>query len=113
MARSDPLGSGMVEQIGIKPVRVGPLAGFIPLFDPPEVLDNAQNAAGLTPDEAGDEVATNGQVGNLQLSPRGRGRPRQLPEDPDGRLFRAEHACPVRVTVRIRTGCFIHRRPAA
>ena len=43
----------------------GPPLRFTPLFDPPEVLDKMQNDAGLTPDE----VATNGQVGHLQLSP--------------------------------------------
>ena len=35
---------------------------------PPEVLDNVQNVAGLSPANAGGEVATNGQVGNLGLS---------------------------------------------
>ena len=41
---------------------------------PPEVLDNVQNVAGLTPAQAAAQgvsgvVATNGQVGNLQLTP--------------------------------------------
>ncbi len=49
-------------------LRVGPPAGFTPIFPPPEVLDNVQNAAGVTPDNAGDEVSNNGQVGNLGLS---------------------------------------------
>ena len=50
-------------------LRVGPPSGYTPLFEPPEVLDNVQNVAGLSPDEAGDDVANNGQVGNLGLTP--------------------------------------------
>jgi cytochrome c peroxidase len=52
----------------------GPPAGYAPLFPPPEVLDNVQNVAGLTPAQAAGMgvsgvTATNGQVGNLQLTP--------------------------------------------
>ena len=47
----------------------GPPAGYTRLFPPPEVLDNVQNVAGRTPADAGADVATNGQVGNLQLTP--------------------------------------------
>ena len=57
----------------------GPPAGYTPLFPPPEVIDNVQNVAGLTPDQAGSlppppdpapspPVAVNGQIGNLQLT---------------------------------------------
>ena len=47
--------------------------GYLRLFPPPEVLDNVQNVAGLTPAEAADmgvagTTATNGQVGNLGLT---------------------------------------------
>jgi cytochrome c peroxidase len=49
-------------------LRVGPPAGFTRLFPPPEVLDNVQNVAGVTPAQATAAVASNGQVGNLQLS---------------------------------------------
>ena len=61
---------------------VGPPAGYTPIFPPPESMEfpaNVQNIAGLTPAEftaqhprPGDEgtVAVNGQVGNLQLTPR-------------------------------------------
>ena len=51
-----------------KPDPYGGLVGT-PLWPTPEVTDNLQNAAGLTPANAGNTVATNGQVGNLQLSP--------------------------------------------
>ncbi len=52
-------------------LRVGPPAGYTRLFAPPEVLDNVQNVAGLTPAQAAGSavVATNGQVGNLGLTP--------------------------------------------
>ncbi len=55
-------------------LRNGPPAGYTPLLPPPEVLDNVQNVAGLTPAQAAAQgvsgvVATNGQVGNLQLTP--------------------------------------------
>jgi cytochrome c peroxidase len=55
-------------------LRNGPPAGTTPLLPPPEVLDNVQNVAGLTPAQAAAQgvsgvVATNGQVGNLQLTP--------------------------------------------
>ena len=46
-------------------------AGYTRLFPPPEVLDNVQNVEGRTPANAGPDVANNGQVGNLQLSPQG------------------------------------------
>ncbi len=49
-------------------LRVGPPRGFTPLFPPPEVLDNVQNVAGVTPENATGDVASNGQVGNLGLS---------------------------------------------
>ncbi len=54
-------------------LRNGPPAGYTPLLPPPEVLDNVQNVAGLTPAQAAaagvsGTVATNGQVGNLQLT---------------------------------------------
>jgi hypothetical protein len=49
-------------------LRKGPLAGFTPLFPPPEVLDNVQNVAGVTPAQATGATESNGQVGNLQLS---------------------------------------------
>jgi cytochrome c peroxidase len=42
---------------------------FTPLFPPPEVLDNVQNVAGVTPAQATAATESNGQVGNLQLSP--------------------------------------------
>jgi len=50
-------------------LRVGPPSGYTPLFAPPEVLDNVQNAAGVAPGDAGDDVDNNGQVGNLGLTP--------------------------------------------
>jgi hypothetical protein len=61
---------------------VGPPAGYRPVFPPPESMEfpaNVQNIAALTPAEfaaqhprPGDEgpVAANGQVGNLQLTPK-------------------------------------------
>jgi cytochrome c peroxidase len=50
-------------------LRNGPPAGYTPLLPPPEVLDNVQNVAGLTPAQGVSGVtATNGQVGNLQLT---------------------------------------------
>jgi cytochrome c peroxidase len=49
-------------------LRKGPPAGFSPLFPPPEVLDNVQNVAGVTPAQATGATESNGQVGNLQLS---------------------------------------------
>jgi cytochrome c peroxidase len=54
-------------------LRNGPPAGYTPLFAPPEVLDNVQNVAGLTPYQAAamgvsGTTATNGQVGNLGLT---------------------------------------------
>jgi hypothetical protein len=50
-------------------LRKGPPTGFTPLFPPPEVLDNVQNVAGVTPAQATAATESNGQVGNLQLSP--------------------------------------------
>jgi cytochrome c peroxidase len=55
-------------------LRNGPPSGCTAIFPPPEVLDNVQNVAGLTPAQAAAQgvsgvVATNGQVGNLQLTP--------------------------------------------
>jgi len=49
-------------------LRKGPPAGYTPLFPPPEVLDNVQNVAGVPPSQATDQTASNGQVGNLQLT---------------------------------------------
>ena len=49
-------------------LRGGPPAGYMPIFPAPEVLDNAQNVSGMSPDNAGDDVASNGQVGNLGLT---------------------------------------------
>jgi cytochrome c peroxidase len=54
-------------------LRNGPPAGTTRLIAPPEVLDNVQNVAGLTPDDAAaqgvaGDTPTNGQVGNLGLS---------------------------------------------
>jgi hypothetical protein len=46
----------------------GPPAGYTALFPPPEVLENVQNVAGVTPAEAAAVTESNGQVGNLQLS---------------------------------------------
>src|ERR1700675_1328714 len=49
-------------------LRNGPPAGYTRLLPPPEVLDNVQNVAGVTPAQATAATASNGQVGNLQLS---------------------------------------------
>jgi cytochrome c peroxidase len=54
-------------------LRMGPPAGYTPLFPPPEVLDNVQNVAGYTPAQAmaagtTGVTAYNGQVGNLGLT---------------------------------------------
>jgi cytochrome c peroxidase len=53
---------------------VGPPTGFTAIWPPPEVLDNVQNVAGLTPAQAAAAgttgvTAQNGQVGNLGLTP--------------------------------------------
>ena len=40
----------------------------MPLFPPPEVLDNVQNVVGVTPSQSTSATESNGQVGNLQLS---------------------------------------------
>ena len=49
-------------------LRVGPPSGYTALFAPPEVLDNVQNVSGMTPDSAGSDISSNGQVGNLGLT---------------------------------------------
>jgi cytochrome c peroxidase len=54
-------------------LRNGPPIGFTAIWPPPEVLDNVQNVAGLTPAQAAamgvsGVTATNGQVGNLGLT---------------------------------------------
>ena len=49
-------------------LRKGPPAGYIPLFPPPEVLDNIQNVTGVPPSQATTATESNGQVGDLQLS---------------------------------------------
>jgi cytochrome c peroxidase len=49
-------------------LRKGPPSGYIPLFPPPEVLDNVQNVVGVTPSQSTPATESNGQVGNLQLS---------------------------------------------
>jgi cytochrome c peroxidase len=55
-------------------LRNGPPAGYNRLWPAPEVLDNVQNVAGLTPAQAAalgsgkSTTATNGQVGNLGLT---------------------------------------------
>ena len=49
-------------------LRKGPPAGYTALFPPPEVLENVQNVAGVTPAQATTATESNGQVGNLQLS---------------------------------------------
>jgi cytochrome c peroxidase len=50
-------------------LRFGPPAGYNPLFPPPEVLDNVQNVAGVLPSQATAATESNGQVGNLGLTP--------------------------------------------
>jgi cytochrome c peroxidase len=50
-------------------LRKGPPSGYTPLFPPPEVLENVQNATGVAPAQATSAIESNGQVGNLQLSP--------------------------------------------
>jgi hypothetical protein len=49
-------------------LRNGPPSGYTRLFPPPEVLDNVQNVVGVPPSQATAATASNGQVGNLQLS---------------------------------------------
>lgn len=51
-------------------LRVGPPRGYVRLFSPPEVLDNVQNVAGVSPADATSAVESNGQVGHLGLTPR-------------------------------------------
>ena len=50
-------------------LRKGPPAGYTPVFPPPEVLDNVQNVEGVPPSKATKRTESNGQVGNLQLTP--------------------------------------------
>ena len=51
-------------------LRLGPPPGYTRLFPPPEVLDNVQNVAGLTPRPGQSEVdqSNNGQIGHLELT---------------------------------------------
>lgn len=49
-------------------LRKGPPPGYTPLFPPPEVLENVQNVAGVSPSQATSDTESNGQVGNLQLT---------------------------------------------
>ena len=51
-------------------LRLGLPPGYARLLPPPEVIDNVQNVAGVSPDDATAAVASNGQVGNLGLTPR-------------------------------------------
>jgi cytochrome c peroxidase len=48
-------------------LRTGPPKGFHAQFPPPEVMDNVENIAGNSPDNAQDDTAHNGEVGNLGL----------------------------------------------
>ena len=50
-------------------LRKDPPSGYTPLFPPPEVLENVQNVTGVPPSQATSATESNGQVGNLQLSP--------------------------------------------
>ena len=45
-------------------LRKGPPVGYTALFPPPEVLENVQNVAGVTPAQATTATESNGQVGN-------------------------------------------------
>jgi cytochrome c peroxidase len=49
-------------------LRKGPPDGYTALFPQPEVLENVQNVAGVTPAQATTASESNGQIGNLQLS---------------------------------------------
>jgi hypothetical protein len=49
-------------------LRLGPPAGYTRLIDPPAVIENVQNVAGILPANAGTDLDHNGQVGNLGLS---------------------------------------------
>ena len=49
-------------------LRKGSPDGYAALFPPPEVLENVQNVAGVTPAQATAATESNGQVGNLQLT---------------------------------------------
>ena len=54
-------------------LRVGPPAGYTPIWPPPEVLANVQNVIGYTPAQAAAAgttgvTAENGQIGNLGLT---------------------------------------------
>jgi cytochrome c peroxidase len=50
-------------------LRKGPPSGYTALFSPPEVLENVQNVTGVPPAKATAANESNGQVGNLQLTP--------------------------------------------
>jgi uncharacterized repeat protein (TIGR03803 family) len=53
-------------------LRIGPPPSHTRLFPPPEVIENVQNAAGLRPSETRQgeaDVANNGQIGHLDLTP--------------------------------------------
>ena len=86
-------------------LRNGPPSGYTPLLPPPEVLDNVQNVAGLTPAQAaaqgvsgcGGDERPGGQPAIDRLPG---GRPRQLPQDPHRRV-RPDH--PRQLPVRSRT----------
>ena len=69
---------------------LGPPPGYARLRHTPEVIDNVQNVAGVAPDDATAAVASNGQVGNLGLTPR---------EEADLVNFSAEH-CPMGIPYR-------------
>jgi cytochrome c peroxidase len=49
-------------------LNVGPPAGYKRMVPPPEVLDNVVNSAGNTPQNAGDTLATSGEVGNINIT---------------------------------------------
>jgi cytochrome c peroxidase len=49
-------------------LRAGPPAGYTRLIDPPAVIENVQNVAGVLPANAGSDLEHNGQLGNLGLS---------------------------------------------
>jgi cytochrome c peroxidase len=49
-------------------LRVGPPAGYRRLIDPPAVIENVQNVAGVLPADAAEDLDHNGQLGNLGLS---------------------------------------------
>ena len=74
---------------------VGPPTGYTAIWPPPEVLDNVQNVAGYTPAQAAAAgttgvTATERPGGQPRVDRLPGGRPRQLPQDPQRRLHRAE-----------------------